>query len=148
MVVVDSQAALAPTTTPMALANPANGTPAILLVEEILVLLGSMTMPTNLTVVVYHNKAVAALVLAILESRELFHDLFLPTGLANRQAVTNALVVDPMKSLPGQVGAHNAKRYPSPFGNLADRETAEEQVSNFIQQRYLKRKQQHSLVAN
>jgi F0F1-type ATP synthase membrane subunit c/vacuolar-type H+-ATPase subunit K len=100
MVVVERQPALAPTTAPMTFANPANGTPTILLLEKSLVLLGGLTMPANLIVVVGHGKAIAAVVLAISESRELFRDLFLPTGLTNRQAVTNALVVDSMEALP------------------------------------------------
>jgi len=145
---VKRESALSSATTPVAVANPADGALPILLVEKFLVLLGGMTLPPHLRVLVGHGKAVPAAVCAVGKPRKLFAHLLPPTALANRQAVANALVFDPMETLPDQVGSDDTKRRARPSGNFPDRETGAEQVSNLVHKRYLKRKQQRSLVAN
>jgi len=141
MVVVDRQSARPPTTAPVSLLNPTDGTSAILLVEKCLVFLSGKATSAYLTVLVDQNKAGATAVLAVTEARKLRTNLLQPAALAHRHALADIAVVYPVKTLPGQVGSHRAERLTCPSGNLTDRETAAEQVGDLVQSRYLKRKQ-------
>jgi len=141
VIVVDCQSARSPTTTPVSFSNSADSTSAILLVEECLVFLGSVTLPADLRVLVCQNKAVAATVRPVTEPRKLFTDLLQPTVFTHRLPLTELSVLDPMKTLPNQVDSYRAERFPGPSGNLTDRETAAEEISNLVQSRYLKKKQ-------
>jgi len=127
--------------------SPADGALTILPVEKGLVLLGGMTAPAYLRVLVGQGKTVSAAVCTIGEPRKLFADFLPSTAFADYPASTFALVFDTVQAGPGQVGSHHAKGCPSPSGDLADRETTAEEVSNLTHKRYLKRKQQRSLVA-
>jgi hypothetical protein len=100
-----------------------------------------MTAPAYLGLLASQDKTLPATVLAIGQPRELPSRLLLPTAFAHRQAVANALVLDPVEALPSQVGSHEGKRRPRPSRNLSDRKTAAEQLSNLVHKRYLKRKQ-------
>jgi len=123
---VDRQATLPPTTTPVSLANPADGALTILLAEKGLVCLGGAPVAVDLILLVGRVQAVATTVCAVGECRKLIADFLTPTAPTNHQAIMKALVFDPMKAHPDQVGTHGAKGHPSPSGNLADRETAAE----------------------
>jgi hypothetical protein len=52
-----------------------------------------------------------------------------------------------MEANPDEVISHDAERHTCSSGDLAHRETAAEEVSHLVHKRYLKRKQQRSLVA-
>jgi len=141
VVVVDRQATLSPTTTPVSLANTADGALTILPVEKGPVFRGGASVAVDLVLLVGRVQAVAATVRTVGECRKLIAAFLTPTVPTNHQAVMKALVFDPVKAHPDQVGTHSAKRHTRPSGNLADRETAAEQVSNLVHKRYLKGKQ-------
>jgi hypothetical protein len=93
---VDRQPTLPTATAPVSLGNPADGTPAILLVEEVLVLRGRSVLPVCLAFVVGRRQALAATVGAVNKGRKLSYGLLLSTGLANHLAIVSALVFDPV----------------------------------------------------
>jgi hypothetical protein len=131
----------------MSLPNTTDGALTILLVETGLVILGGAATTVYLVLLVGRVQAAAATVRPVGECRKFIADFLTPTAPTKHQATMKALVFDPMKAHPDQVGTHSAKRDTSPSGNLPDRESAAEQVSNLVHKRYLKRKQQRSLVA-
>jgi len=106
MVVVDRQSARPPTTAPVSLPNPTDGAPAVLLVEQGLILLGGKTAPACLNGLIAQGKTGTTVVLAVTEGRKLLADLLQPAALAHRHTLADMSVFDPVKTLLGQVGSH------------------------------------------
>jgi hypothetical protein len=138
---VHREATVPTTLAPVALPDPANRTLAILLDKQGLVLRLGMTKPAGLSFLGCQDKTLPASILAVIQPREVLGGFLLPTAVADRQTVANALMLDPMDARPGQVGSHEGKRRPCPSGHFSDRQTGAEQVRDLVHERYLKRKQ-------
>jgi hypothetical protein len=103
VVMVDCKPTHAPTTTPVPSLNPADGAVAILLVKKSLVLLRGKPHSSSLVVLIRQNQTIPTKVLPLGERRKVCNDLFQPTALAHRLALSDKTVLHSMKSLPNQL---------------------------------------------
>jgi hypothetical protein len=115
VIVVNRQATLPTTTTPVPVPNSADGALAILPVEKGLIPFRRLPPATELTVPVGQSKALAAAIRAVDEPGKLLMDFLQTTPFAKHQAVTNVLVFGAMEAQLNQMGAHNPKRHSRPF---------------------------------
>jgi hypothetical protein len=133
MVVIDCQTTDPTTTAPVSLLRAADGTPALLGLEEGLINALGKTSPAELCLLAFKSQTPAANEFTVGDTRELTRDLPLSAELAISGPVLNETVLDCVKSAPSQVNSNPTEVLPGSASDFPNRTALPVKVDHLVQ---------------